>query len=83
MLLVLSYMPHVHLQADLYTPVPGQLGNKGTQTVLGHVYVAGYAGVGYGIEEDGVSIASITLTGAVDFMINLDPSGDGIFGAAK
>ena len=59
----------------------GQLGDKMTQTVMGHVYVAGYAGVGYGLEEDGVSIASITLTGAVDFMINLDPSNDGIFGA--
>ena len=49
--------------------------------MLGHVFVAGYAGVGYGIEEDGVSIASIVLTGQVDFMINLDPAGDGIFGA--
>ncbi len=74
-------MPYMRSQADLYTPVPGQLGDKGTVTVLGHVFVAGYAGVGYGIEEDGVSIASITLTGAVDFMINLDPAGDGIFGA--
>ena len=48
------------VQEDLYTPVVGQLGTVGSITVLGHVYMAGYVGIGYGLEEDGVSIASIT-----------------------
>ncbi len=50
-------------------------------TVLGHMYVAGHAAVDYGIKKNGVSIFSIALTGAVDVMVNLDPSGDGVFGA--
>jgi hypothetical protein len=48
------------VQEDLYTPVVGQVGTVGSITVLGHVYMAGYVGTGYGLEEDGVSIASIT-----------------------
>ena len=67
------------MQTSFYTPVTGQLGTDGMINVTGHAYVAGYAAVGYGLEEDGVSIASITLTDAVDFMINLDPDDDGIF----
>ena len=66
---------------NLYTPVVGQLGTVETLTVLGHVYVAGYVAFGYGLEEDGISIASITVTDSVDIMMNLDPDGDGIFGA--
>ena len=68
-------------QENLYTPVVGQLGTVETLTVLGHVYVAGYVAFGYGLEEDGISIASITVTDSVDIMMNLDPDGDGIFGA--
>jgi hypothetical protein len=69
------------VQTSFYTPIDGQLGNDDMVNVTGHAYAAGYAAVGYGLEEDGISIASITLTDAVDFMINLDPDGDGIFGA--
>jgi len=70
-------------QVELYTPIERQLGTKEVYTVLGHVYVAGTAAFGYGVKEDGRSIFSVTLTGAVDVMIGLDPARDGLFGASS
>ncbi len=66
----------------MYTPAKGQLGNKATDAVLGHVYAAGRAAVDYAIQEASQSIFAITLTGAADLTIDLDPADDGFFGAS-
>ena len=51
--------------------------------MVGHVYVYGNATLSYGLTVSKVDIFEISAGGPVSMMINLDPAGDGIFGAIK